>query len=905
MHYQPKYIYVIILNESTNERNEKLEIITSHQSADFDSLAAMVAAKKLHKNAVMVFSGSVERNVRKYISIYGHMIEIAPLRNIKIQDVNKLIIVDTRIKRRLGPLAKLINKKDVEIYIYDHHPTSENDIVGKYNHIEEVGATTTILLKKIKEQNIEITPAEATLFALGIYEDTGSLTFSTTTIDDVNSVSYLFKKGIKLNVLNNFMNIGLNHEQKELMNQLLYSAKEIICKGVSVIIAKATADKYTEGLAFLTHKLMEIQNSDSFFTLVKMNENVYIVGRSKVNSVDVDIILNEMGGGGHFQAASAVVKNRELDDVEKQLIEILNEKIVLGVTAKNVMSSPVKTVDVNTSIEDTRKISLRYGHNGIPVMKQEVLKGIITMQELNRAKRHGFGKEPVSKFMSKRIIRVKQDEPVAKIQELMVSYDIGRILVTNKENKLTGIVTRTDLIRSMYGEDNIPKRSFSTYIENLNKKEKNNQIKIIKENFPLEIQNILHDAGKIGDRLKYPVFMVGGIVRDLFLGIKNYDLDIAVEGNGILFARELCKELKGRMKSYRKFNTAIIILANGFKIDIATARREFYEYPAALPKVELSSMKKDLYRRDFTINAMAIQLNRKHFGKLIDFFGGKKDLQSRVIRVLYNLSFVEDPARIIRAIRFEQRYGFKINKSTEYFLKKAIDDKLLGKLRRKRISEELMLILNETEPEKSLSRMMELEVIKFLLPGIIVDKKMIKKIKKVRKFYAYWQNNFRDAKIEIWLIYLICLLEDLDITKVQRFCKKLLLKSDYVSIINDIFLNYDFNIQYLVQRKRLMPSEIFVHLRKCNYEMLFMIMMKNQQKTLERRIINFMKKTKHETLEISGKDIEDLGIEPGPIYSVLLNKTLYAKMDGKIKNKEEEKLFVRTIISEKERKNKK
>ena len=184
--------------------------IRDSQSADFDSLAAMVAAKKLHKNAVMVFSGSVERNVRKYISIYGHMIEITPLRNIKIQDVNKLIIVDTRIKRRLGPLAKLINKKDVEIYIYDHHPTSENDIVGKYNHIEEVGATTTILLKKIKEQNIEITPAEATLFALGIYEDTGSLTFSTTTIDDVDSVSYLFKKGIKLNVLNNFMNIGLN-----------------------------------------------------------------------------------------------------------------------------------------------------------------------------------------------------------------------------------------------------------------------------------------------------------------------------------------------------------------------------------------------------------------------------------------------------------------------------------------------------------------------------------------------------------------------------------------------------------------------------------------------------------------------------------------------------------------------
>ncbi len=161
--------------------------------------------------------------------------------------------------------------------------------------------------------------------------------------------------------------------------------------------------------------------------------------------------------------------------------------------------------------------------------------------------------------------------------------------------------------------------------------------------------------------------MVGGFVRDLFLGIKNYDLDIVVEGEGIKFARELGKDLGGRVRSHEKFGTAIVILADGFKIDVATARREFYEYPAAFPKVELSSIKKDLYRRDFTINAMAIQLNQKYFGKLIDFFGGQRDLRKGIVRVLYNLSFVEDPARIIRAIRFEQRYNFKMDRTTENF----------------------------------------------------------------------------------------------------------------------------------------------------------------------------------------------------------------------------------------------
>ncbi|PKM79121.1 MAG: polynucleotide adenylyltransferase, partial [Firmicutes bacterium HGW-Firmicutes-13] len=660
-----------------------MEIIISHQSTDFDSLAAMVAAKKIYQDALLVFPGAVERNVRKFVSIYGNLIEVTSLKNIKIQDITKLIIVDTRIKKRIGPFANILKKRDLEIHIYDHHPATVDDVKGDLNVIEEVGATTTILLKKIKEMNLEITPIEATLFALGIYEDTGSLTFSTTTVEDINCISYLFSKGIKLKVVANFMNIGLSLAQKKLLNQLLLSSKEIFCKGVCINVAKAEIKNYIEGLALLTHKLIEIENSDVFFTLVKMGERIYLVGRSRTNSVDVDGILKELGGGGHFQAASAVVKDFTLDELEKKLFKVLEQKIKPGIVAKDVMSSPVKTVHTSTSIEEMEKILLRYGHTGIPVVEEGKLKGIITMQEVNRAERHGLGKEPVSKYMSNQIISVNLKTPLTEIQELMINHDIGRILVVGQDKKLIGIVTRTDLIRNLYGEDNIPKRSFSTYIESKIKIEREKPVNLIKKIFPGRIQDILNKIGKIGDRLDFPVFMVGGVVRDLFLEIKNLDLDIVVEGDGIKFAHNLNQELGGRIKSHKKFGTAVVILPDSLKIDIATARREFYEYPAALPQVELSSIKKDLYRRDFTINAMAIQLNHKHFGKLIDFFGGQKDLQLGVIRVLYNLSFVEDPARIIRAVRFEQRYNFKMDKSTEDFLKKAINDKLLSRLRKK------------------------------------------------------------------------------------------------------------------------------------------------------------------------------------------------------------------------------
>ena len=883
------------MNKFKKEGNQ-LEVIISHQSTDFDSLAAMVAAKKIYKDALLVFTGSLERNVRKFISMYGDLIEITPLKKIKIEEITKLIIVDTRIKRRIGTFANVISKRDLEIHIYDHHPSTTDDIKGDINVIEEVGATTTIMLKKIRKMNLEISPIEATIFALGIYEDTGSLTFSTTTIDDINSISYLFGKGIKLKVVANFINIGLSIDQKKLLNKLLLSSKEIFCKGVRINMAKAEVKNYTEGLALLTHKLIEIENSDVFFTIVRMTDRIYIVGRSRTSSVDVDEVLKELGGGGHFQAASAVVKDLSLDELEKKLIRILEKKIKLGIVAKDIMSSPVKTVNTSTSIEETKKILLRYGHNGIPVVEEGKLEGIITMQEVNKAKQHGLGKELVSKYMSDQVVRVKLDTPLTEIQELMIDYDIGRIVVVNQEDKLVGIITRTDLIRNLYGENHIPKRSFSTYVKTSGKMERKKQIELIEKIFSERVRNVLDKIGKIGDRLNFSVFMVGGFVRDLFLGIKNYDLDIVVEGEGIKFARELGKDLGGRVRSHEKFGTAIVILADGFKIDVATARREFYEYPAAFPKVELSSIKKDLYRRDFTINAMAVQLNQKHFGKLIDFFGGQRDLRKGIVRVLYNLSFVEDPARIIRAIRFEQRYNFKMDRTTENFLKKAIDDKLLSRLRKKRITEELILILKEESPIKSLKRIEKLKALRYILPEVELNEETVKRLNKVKDNYSFWKCNMLDEKIQLWVIYFCCLTKNIEKKQLQRIFKRLIFKQKYLENINYIYLNLDQIIKFISQKDEISPSNIYIKLKGLSNEVLFLAIMESDGDIVKERIINYLKKYKKESLYISGKELKELQIEPGPIYSQILNKLLCAQLDGEVENKKDEIRFVKNIL---------
>jgi len=410
---------------------------------------------------------------------------------------------------------------------------------------------------------------------------------------------------------------------------LISNSQEKYFKGVNVVFAISQIGEYIEGLALVTHKLMEIVNCDVIFVLVKMKNRVYVVSRSNRNSVDVGKIMKIIGGGGHSQAASAVVRKKSLTEIDKEIKNILDDQIETETLAKNIMTRPVKTLDVNTTIEEASKLMLRYGHNGFPVMNNDKLVGIITRQEIYKAQHHHYEKETVDVYMSENIISVNLNTPMLEIQELMIKYDVGRVLVLNKSGNLEGIITRTDLIRSLYGDKNIDEESFLLFEKRSGKYEAGREkVKaLIHQYFPEEILETLYKIGQAADDLGYSVFMVGGIVRDLFLGIPNLDLDIVIEEDAIKFAEYFSNRTNGKIRPHQKFKTAVVVLPNGLKIDFASARREFYEFPAALPEVEFASIKKDLYRRDFTINAMAIQINQDKFGRLLDFYGGKRDLE--------------------------------------------------------------------------------------------------------------------------------------------------------------------------------------------------------------------------------------------------------------------------------------
>jgi tRNA nucleotidyltransferase (CCA-adding enzyme) len=368
-----------------------MDVITTHVNADFDGLASMLAAKKLYPGAILVFPGSQERSLRDFfVHSTFYALEVERIKSIDLQTVTRLILVDTRQISRIGKFSEIVGKPGVEIHIYDHHPPSPDDLRGSLEVIEEVGSNTTLLLRLLQEREIEISPDEATVMMLGIYEDTGNLTFPSAKEEDFKAAGYLVRKGASLNILSNIITRELTAEQVFLLNDLIQSAARYHVHGTEVVITQAASDRYIGDIAILVHKLMEMENLDVLFALVRMEDRVYLIARSRVEEVNVAEVASEFGGGGHPTAASATVKGMTLLEAQDKLLRTLADVVRPKRVAKDVMVYPVKTLDPEKTLEEAAAILTRYHSDMLPVSVEEKVLGLIS-KEVGGGGRHHRG----------------------------------------------------------------------------------------------------------------------------------------------------------------------------------------------------------------------------------------------------------------------------------------------------------------------------------------------------------------------------------------------------------------------------------------------------------------------------------------------------------------------------------
>lgn len=412
---------------------------------------------------------------------------------------------------------------------------------------------------------------------------------------------------------------------------------------------------------------------------------------------------------------------------------------------------------------------------------------------------------------------------------------------------------------------------------------------------PQELQDLICLASEVSAATDNKVYLVGGFVRDLILGVKNFDLDIVVEGDGIKFAEELAARLEVKLIRHKRFGTATLVLDHSLKIDIATAREECYPAPACLPLVKSGSVKDDLKRRDFSINAMSVSLNPYDYGKLIDFFHGLDDLRHRQIRILHDLSFIDDPTRILRAIRFEQRFDFKIERKTLRLLKEAAKLKALQGVQPQRLRDELILMLKEDHPIKQIKRIQQLVGLSFIHPRLKIGKNNYLLLKSVEREVSWFKKNCPLRRhIDIWLIYLMAILDHFSVGSIKTIFNGFVFRrGEEKRILDYKKINHKF-IKQLKDRYS-KPSKIFNLLNPLSYEVIILIKAKYKAKIAAKHIDDFFKFYHFVRIHITGSDLLRQGFSAGPFFKKIFTKVLVAKLDGIVRTKEEELIFIKKL----------
>ena len=872
-----------------------MDVITTHLNADFDCLGAMIAARKLYPDALMVFSGSQEKSMRDFfLKSSSYVLNFTRLKDLDLDKVTRLILVDCQHSSRIGRFAELVGRPGVEFLIYDHHPESSGDIRQHGGIIRECGSSTAIICRILEERSIAVTPIEATLMMLGIYEDTGSLTFISTTEDDFLAAAWLLRQGGSLSTVGDFMTQELTSEQVSLPNDLLKSLQTTPLNGVDISIAQASVDYYIGDIAVLAHMMRDMENLEALFLVVEMGNRVYIVARSRIPEVNVGDVLRDLGGGGHATAASATIKELTLIQTLSRLEESLQRKVNPRRVARDIMSSPVKTMSSDTSISDARELLTRYNVNAMPVMSGDRMIGIISRRIVEKALYHQLGKLAASEYMHTEFLKTTPETPIQDIQEYFVRQN-RRFAPVFEGDLLVGVVTRTDVLRSMYtGEAlyDLAREALPTRSKELARQ--------MQGRLTSRVMNTLRNVGKIGDELDLPVYAVGGFVRDLLLGTENLDIDITVEGDGILFAETFASRFGCRCKSHVKFGTAVIVFPDGFKIDVASTRLEYYETPAALPVVERSSLKMDLYRRDFTINTLAIQLNSSDFGLLIDYFAAQKDLQEQTIRVLHNLSFVEDPTRVFRAIRFEQRLGFHIARHTENLIKNAVKMDFLDKVGGKRLLNELVMILKERDPLDAVDRMAGLGLLRFIHPDLKLVQENRRLIEEVKPVVSWYELLFLERGYEKWVVYFLALCDTLGNDEFIEVCKRLAVSEHYREKLADMRRRGERVLDAFARRgpksRTVQRSEIYRLFSDLSIEVLLYLMARTRSEEAKKALSLYFTQLQGVHCIVTGDDILAMGVPRGPKVGELLGRLLSARLDGEVMSRDDELNFVKKAI---------
>jgi len=796
------------------------KVIILEEGADLDALSCAYGLLLLYEDAYLLRPSYLSKRASEVLSSFSDRFRTPE----ELPEKFDLLLVDSH---NYEEYLKSFGDRIRDIYIYDHHPKAPKGFKGK---VDSVGSCTTLVVEELMEKEIEIDSLSATLLAFGIYEDTGMLTYEGTTYRDAKAIAWLLERGLNLSLLRKSLSGGISKEEIDLLSKHMVSLESLYVDGKKISLVVLRMEEYKPDILSLLYELKEIKESSAFFVIVEAGGKSYLFGRSIRGEFDVSAVLESFGGGGHEFASAGKFEGVPAERL-KGLLEALlkGEKVPLKV--KEIMSYPPFLIHEDMDVDLALLELSQRNYAGAPVIDDRGrLVGIVYKKNLLKAQRHGI-KGKVKDFMVEEFHTLELEDFIWKAEEILSKYGEKLIPVVEKD-RVVGVITRMDLLHA-----------YRRHIQGLRAIEK-------KISIPEDIRGLLEEIGQEAKGLGYKVYLVGGVVRDLLMRKRIWDLDLVVEGDAIALACKLGEKWQVNCHTFQEFGTAHMKYKD-YKLEFATTRRETYPHPGSYPVVEWATLKEDLLRRDFTINAMALSLNPEDFGTLIDYFGGLRDLKDGIIRVLHPMSFVEDPVRILRALRFAGRFGFKLSKGTEKLLKKAVSLGLLKKAPRGRILNELRLALREERLLEILRLYKRYGILEQIIEGFVFKPDMENLLEKLKDIVSWHKIEFPQEALDYGWVFLLLLLKD---TNGEDLLKDI----SAPSWVRESYKLMKENLHNLISKlqKAQRPSEIYLLLKGKPTALLLILMLYQKEKVkLYMERLRFIKVDVERFKHLKGKEL--------------------------------------------------
>lgn len=868
-------------------------LIATHVGADFDAFASTLLARKLHPEGRVFFPGSREESVRRMVEARGLEVDELRQKEIDPAEITGVVLCDIRQRERIGVLGEwLRDRPEIDVVAYDHHTDAEDDVPVCGGIVDPtVGATCTLLAEELRRRETPLSGEEATLLLMGIYEDTGSLSYPTTSARDMEISAWLLERGADLVAVRRFALHSLDAAHLEILHRMTRALTVERVRGHRVGIVALSLGSYVPELAPLVSRALEIFDLPLLFGVFGEGDRVTVIARGELGGFHCGEFLETLvGGGGHATAAAGSSRDHAMLELRELLLAALAEALPVQATARDLMISPFVEIAAGATVEDAKRELLEARVNAAPVMEGERVIGAVTRQLLDAALQHELDDRSVTRVMSEDLLWVDPETPADALGRMMSERHPRFILVGDRTSgRAEGLVTRMTVLRHLHGR----LESAAEALEQRTREHKERRQgvgRLLESQVPAELRRRIVAAATVARETRASVYLVGGFVRDLLLRRENRDLDLVVVGDGPAYARALGERIGARVRVHEAFLTAKVIEADGFVIDVATARSEFYREPAALPEVRSSALRQDLYRRDFTINTLAIALGPEPTLELVDYFGGQRDLKDGAIRVLHSLSFIDDPTRVLRAVRLELRLGFRISAETLRLIDVAVDEGVFERLSGSRLRDELVLLLDHPGTAiRGLERLEELDVLRAVHPKLALTPTRLETLRQARAGWEWYRlEGLISPPVRLWFLMLLAAVAELSTEERRELAVHLHLTQVDSDLVRELPSRLQ-SARRVLEADDYRPSGGRHALEDLSGEEVLLLLSRGTERARE-RVHRDLVDLRHVQLAIGGADLLARGAAPGPAIGEALRKTLDARLDGEVGEGREEQL---------------